>query len=48
MPFQERAAILQEIGTELQAGVLAYVTGDRENLAIDDRPVLALAPDHSR
>jgi hypothetical protein len=32
MPFQARSAILQEIGTELQAGVLAYVTGDRENL----------------
>jgi ClpP class serine protease len=32
MPFQARSAILQEIGTELQAGVVAYVTGDRENL----------------
>jgi hypothetical protein len=32
MPFQERSAILREIGTELDAGALAYVTGDRENL----------------
>src|SRR5215471_1085979 len=32
MPFPTRSAILEEIGAELQAGVLAYVTGDRENL----------------
>jgi len=32
MPFQARSAILDEIAVELQAGVLAYVTGDRENL----------------
>ncbi len=32
MPLQARSAILQEIGTELQAGVLAYVTSDRGNL----------------
>src|SRR5215813_370934 len=32
MAFEARSAILQEIGTELRAGVLAYVTGDRENL----------------
>src|SRR5262245_35611413 len=32
MPFQERSAILREIGTELRTGVVAYVTGDRENL----------------
>src|SRR5215831_20445696 len=32
MPFPARSAILHEIGAELQAGVLAYVTGDRENL----------------
>src|SRR5215475_1965890 len=32
MPFQARSAILREIGSELDAGVLAYVTGDRENL----------------
>jgi hypothetical protein len=32
MAFQARSAILGEIGDELQAGVLAYVTGDRENL----------------
>jgi D-3-phosphoglycerate dehydrogenase len=32
MPFQARSAILHEIGAELQAGVVAYVTGDRESL----------------
>jgi hypothetical protein len=32
MPYQARAAILEELGAELQAGVLAYATGDRENL----------------
>ena len=35
MAFETRSAILQQIGTELQAGVLAYVTGDRENLKKD-------------
>jgi hypothetical protein len=35
MPFQARSTILQEIGTELEAGVLAYVTGDREGLETD-------------
>jgi hypothetical protein len=32
MSFQARSAILDEIGAELGAGVLAYVTGDREEL----------------
>jgi pimeloyl-ACP methyl ester carboxylesterase len=32
MPYAARAAILREIGAELDAGVLAYVTGDRPNL----------------
>src|SRR5215475_12985869 len=32
MPRQARSAILHEIGAELQAGVVGYVTGDRENL----------------
>jgi len=32
MSFQARSAILEEIGTELDAGVVAYVTGDRANL----------------
>jgi hypothetical protein len=35
MPFQARSAILREIGTELEAGVVAYVTGDRENLQVE-------------
>jgi pimeloyl-ACP methyl ester carboxylesterase len=47
MPFQERSAILNEIGAELQAGVLAYVTGDRENLEVDvGADVLRQVPRH--
>ena len=47
MPFEARSAILQEIGAELQAGVLAYVTGDRENLETEVGPdVLTRVPRH--
>ncbi len=47
MPFQARSAILQEIGNELQAGVLAYVTGDRENLETEvGADVLRRVPRH--
>src|SRR5262245_8831710 len=47
MAFQARSAILQEIGTELHAGVLAYVTGDRENLETEVGPdVLRQIPRH--
>src|SRR5215475_9800974 len=47
MPFQARSVILQEIGAELQAGVLAYVTGDRENLETEVGPdVLRRVPRH--
>src|SRR5262245_33240890 len=47
MPFQARSAILQEIGAELQAGVLAYVTGDRENLSTEvSEDVLRRVPRH--
>src|SRR5262245_9288402 len=47
MPFQARAAILDEIGAELDAGVLAYVTGDREGLETEVGPdVLPRLPRH--
>jgi hypothetical protein len=47
MSFQARSAILQEIGTDLQAGVLAYVTGDRENLETEvGADVLRRLPRH--
>jgi hypothetical protein len=47
MPFQERSAILEEIGAELDAGVLAYVTGDREGLETDvGADVLPRLPRH--
>lgn len=47
MPFQERSAILGEIGAELDAGVLAYVTGDREGLETDvGADVLPRLPRH--
>jgi hypothetical protein len=47
MPFQARSAILDEIGAELQAGVLAYVTGDRENLETEvGADVLQRVPRH--
>src|SRR5262249_54874818 len=47
MSFQARSAILQEIGTELEAGVLAYVTGDRENLETEvGADVLRRVPRH--
>jgi membrane-associated protease RseP (regulator of RpoE activity) len=47
MSFRARSAILQEIGTELQAGVLAYVTGDRENLETEvSADVLRRVPRH--
>jgi serine dehydrogenase proteinase len=38
MSLQARSTILQEIGVELQAGVLAYVTGDREGLETEVGP----------
>src|SRR5262249_38298000 len=45
--LQTRSEILREIGTELQAGVLAYVTGDRENLQTDvSADVLRFLPRH--
>jgi len=47
MPFEARSAILREIGAELKTGVLAYVTGDRENLeAYVDADVLPRLPRH--
>jgi hypothetical protein len=47
MPRQARSAILHEIGAELQAGVLAYVTGDRENLETEvSADVLRRVPRH--
>ena len=47
MPFQARSAILEEIGAELDAGVLAYVTGDREKLETEvSTDVLVRAPRH--
>src|SRR5215468_5658831 len=47
MPFQTRSAILREIGAELDAGVLAYVTGDRENLQTEvSADVLRRVPRH--
>jgi len=47
MAYQAGSAILQEIGTELRAGVLVYVTGDRENLETEvDADVLRRAPRH--
>jgi len=47
MSFQTRSAILEEIGAELQAGVLAYVTGDRENLETEvSTDVLRRVPRH--
>jgi hypothetical protein len=47
MPFQARSAILQEIGAELDAGVLAYVTGDREKLETEvSADVLRHVPRH--
>src|SRR5215831_3888292 len=47
MSFDERSAILQLIGAELEAGVLAYVTGDRENLELEvGADVLRRVPRH--
>jgi hypothetical protein len=47
MSFEGRASILGEIGAELDAGVLAYVTGDRENLETEvSTDVLRRAPRH--
>src|SRR5262245_23526573 len=47
MPFRARSEILDEIGAELEAGVLAYVTGDRENLEVDvGADVLRQVPRH--
>jgi hypothetical protein len=47
MSFEARSAILHEIGAELQAGVLAYVTGDRENLETEvTQDVLRRVPRH--
>jgi hypothetical protein len=47
MSVQERSAILHEIGVELEAGVLAYVTGDRENLETEvGTDVLLRVPRH--
>jgi hypothetical protein len=47
VPWQARAAILREIGTECEAGVLAYVTGDRENLETEvGADVLRRLPRH--
>src|SRR5262245_279069 len=47
MTFESRSAILGEIGAELQAGALAYVTGDRENLETEvDADVLRWVPRH--
>jgi hypothetical protein len=47
VPFQARSAILEAIGAELGAGVLAYVTGDRENLETEvGADVLRRVPRH--
>jgi membrane-bound ClpP family serine protease len=47
MSFEARASILREIGAELDAGVLAYVTGDRENLETEvSTDVLRRVPRH--
>src|SRR5215470_4642777 len=47
MSFESRSAILGEIGAELGAGVLAYVTGDRENLETEvGADVLERIPRH--
>jgi pimeloyl-ACP methyl ester carboxylesterase len=47
MAFQARSAILQEIGTKLESGVLAYVTGDREDLQTEvSADVLRRLPRH--
>ena len=47
MSYQARSAILHEIGTELQASVLAYVTGDREGLETEvGADVLLRVPRH--
>jgi hypothetical protein len=47
MPFHARSAILQEIARELDAGALAYVTGDRENLETEvGADVLRRTPRH--
>ena len=47
MPFDARSAVLQEIGTQLGAGVVAYVTGDRENLETEvSTDVLRRIPRH--
>lgn len=47
MSFQARSTILREIGAELDAGVLAYVTGDRENLETEvSKDVLRRVPRH--
>jgi hypothetical protein len=47
MSFQSRSAILDEIGAELGAGVLSYVTGDRENLETEvGTDVLERVPRH--
>jgi hypothetical protein len=47
MSLTARAAILEQIGVELDAGVLAYVTGDRENLELEvGADVLRRLPRH--
>jgi hypothetical protein len=47
MAFGVRSTILQEIGAELDARVLAYVTGDRENLETEvSADVLSRVPRH--
>src|SRR5262245_23545345 len=47
MSFQARSALLREIGAELHAGVLAYVTGDREGLETEvGQDVLRRVPRH--
>lgn len=47
MPFDARSATLAEIGAQLDAGALAYVTGDRENLETEvSADVLRRVPRH--
>src|SRR5262245_4249447 len=47
MSFEARSALLREIGAELGAGVLAYVTGDREGLETEvGQDVLRRVPRH--
>src|SRR5262249_3447171 len=47
MSSQTRSEILQQISAELHSGVLAYVTGDRENLQADvSADVLRKLPRH--